>query len=133
MNVHRPIMVIEDDTVIRRLIAEILIDAGHRVVECASGEEALTLLDESHPKLITLDLAMPSMDGVQFLRELQARTRMDPIPVVLVTAAPEFLRRDVAVEGYVAVGKPFRMEQLLSAVEESLGRSQTASRRTTQT
>ncbi|MHB0869948.1 MAG: response regulator [Chloroflexota bacterium] len=121
MGDRKRIMVVEDDTTIRQLMADILRDAGHDVVGCASAEEALSSIDSTHPDLITLDLAMPAMDGVEFLRVLRERSGRAGISVVLVTAAPEFLRRELAQQGHQILPKPFHMDQLLDAVERALG------------
>lgn len=118
---RKAIMVIEDDATVRQLIAEILRDAGHTVVECTSAEEALSCLETTRPALITLDLAMPSMDGVQFLSLIRRHASTAHLPVVVVTAAPEFLRLQLIGEGEAAIGKPFRMEQLLDVVDHALG------------
>ncbi len=118
-------MVVEDDAAIRQLIAEILREAGHEVVECASGEEALSSLDAAHPALITLDLALPSMDGLQFLQLVREQPQFREIPVVVVTAAPESLRLELLGGAHAAVGKPFRTDQLLSVVGSVLARKDT--------
>ena len=120
------IMIVEDDPTIRQLMAEILRDAGHEVVECASGEEALSHLNADPPLLITLDLAMPSMDGLEFLRVLRERSDPAEIPVVVVTAAPAFLRHELLKEGHLTLAKPFHMEQLLEVVEHLLGQRRSA-------
>lgn len=124
MTDRKPIMVVEDDPAVRQLIAEILLEAGHEVVECASAEDALVQLDSVHPAAITLDLAMPSMDGIQFLSMLKERAGAAQIPVVVVTAAPEFVREALSGRGQPTVGKPFYIDQLLSAVQHALGRHQ---------
>ncbi len=117
MQERRIIMVVEDEPSVRQLIAEMLRDAGHDVVECAGGEEALRVLDSVQPALITLDLAMPSMDGFQFLGLVRSRPGMARVPVVFITAAPEFLREQIAEQGEPVIGKPFLMGQLLEAIE----------------
>ncbi len=126
MDDRKQIMVVEDDFTIRQLMAEVLREAGHQVVECASGEEALSRLDSTHPSVITLDLAMPSMDGVEFLRVLRQRTDATRIAVVVVTAAPEFLRDELSEEGHSTLAKPFHVDQLLEVVERATGQRQTA-------
>jgi len=115
-----PIVVVEDDTTVRQLIGEILRHAGYQVVEFGGAEEALAFLETVQPALITLDLAMPCVDGFRFLRLLQQRPGVAHVPVVVVTAAPEFLRSSVAVLGHPVVAKPFLMSQLIGAVERSL-------------
>lgn len=118
-------MVVEDDAAVRQLIAEILREAGHEVVECGSGEEALSSLDAAHPALITLDLALPSMDGLQFLRLVRERPQFQETPVIVVTAAPECLRLELLGSRHAAVGKPFRTDHLLSVIGGALARKDT--------
>lgn len=124
MQNNRPILVVEDDTAIRQLIAEILRDAGHEVVECSGGEEALNFLNTVHPAAITLDLAMPSMDGIQFVQQLQKRPGFEQTPVIFITAAPDALRRAMLPKGHITIGKPFYIDQLLHAVRRAIGLNQ---------
>ncbi len=120
------IMVVEDDLTIRQLIAEILRDAGHEVMECASGEDALSRLESTRPSVITLDLAMPSMDGVEFLRLLRERSGAPEAAIVVVTAAPEYLRYELAEKGHWILAKPFHVDQLLATVERALDQQRAA-------
>ncbi len=124
MQNQRPILVVEDDTAIRQLIAEILRDAGHEVVECSGGEEALACLNSVHPAVITLDLAMPSMDGIQFVQQLQKCPGFEQTPVIFITAAPDAIRRAMLPKGHVTIGKPFYIDQLLHAVRCAIGLNQ---------
>lgn len=126
MDNRKRIMVVEDDSTIRHLMADILREAGHEVVECSTGEEALSGLDSIQPSVITLDLAMPSMDGVEFLQLLRDRSDTPRIAVVVVTAAPEFLRQELSAEGHSTLAKPFHVDQLLATVEEAMDRGQPA-------
>ncbi len=126
MNDRKRIMVVEDDPSVRLLIAEILREAGHEVVEYGSSEDALAEFESTHPDLITLDLAMPSMDGVEFLEALRQRADAARVAVVVVTAAPESLRNQLSEKAQETVAKPFHMDQLLDVVERALGRRQTA-------
>ncbi len=118
---RKVVMIVEDDPAVRELMAEIIRDEGHEVVECDGAMSALATLDSISPDLITLDLAMPSMDGFQFLRLLRRQPRMAQVPVVVVTAAPEDLRSQLSIEAET-VGKPFRLGQLIEAVERGLAR-----------
>ena len=120
----KPIMVVEDDPAVRQLIGEILRDAGHEVVECSSGEEALGCIDLVRPALITLDLAMPYMDGITFLRTLKKLPGLENTPVIFVTAAPESLRKAILSEEHVTISKPFFIDQLLHEVGRAIGLDQ---------
>ncbi|MGE5619089.1 MAG: response regulator [Sphingomonadaceae bacterium] len=120
MTARKRIMVVEDDTTIRNLMTDILQDAGYEVSGYASAEEALSCIDSVRPVLITLDLAMPSMDGVEFLRLLRERSGDAGPSVVLVTAAPEFLRQELAQQGHRVLPKPFHVDQFLDTVDRAL-------------
>lgn len=126
MDNHQPIMVVEDDPAVRQLIGEILRDAGHDVVECRGAPEALACLERVRPALITLDLAMPSMDGIQFLQLLRGLPGLTETPVIFITAAPETLRRSLLQEGQAAISKPFYIDQLLRAVGSAIEASRPA-------
>ena len=115
------IMILEDDPPIRQLIADILRDAGYQVVECSGAEEALSSFASALPDLITLDLAMPSMDGFQFLRRLEESADTARIPIVVVTAVPEPFRAPLQQRVEATISKPFHLEQLLTAVGQALG------------
>src|SRR5258707_8600086 len=79
------ILVADDSTFMRRPLTQALRDAGFEVVgEAADGDEALSLYRELRPDAMTLDLAMPGMDGIGVLRAL--RGERSSLPVVVVSA-----------------------------------------------
>jgi two-component system chemotaxis response regulator CheB len=79
------ILVADDSTFMRRLLTQALRDAGFEVVgQAADGDEALALYRELRPDAMTLDLAMPGMDGIGVLRAL--RGERSSLPVVVVSA-----------------------------------------------
>ncbi|RMG74018.1 MAG: response regulator, partial [Nitrospirae bacterium] len=67
------ILVVDDDPAIRMLYKEELEEEGYTVVVASSGEEALRLFDEVEPDLVTLDILMPDMDGIQVLRKMKEK------------------------------------------------------------
>jgi two-component system, OmpR family, response regulator CpxR len=86
-NGKRPILVVDDDVDIREVMAEILEDAGHRVLKAANGKEALDLLQSGkRPALIFLDLMMPVLSGPELLELLQSDQNLADLPVVVVSA-----------------------------------------------
>jgi CheY-like chemotaxis protein len=80
------IMVVDDDPSARDMIARLLAKEGCRVVEAASGREALELMDTHQVDLILLDLMMPEIDGFEFLRRFDAHEEWRDTPVVVITA-----------------------------------------------
>jgi len=80
------ILVVDDDPACRELLRRILPRSGHVVVVATNGKDALTAISEHPPQLILLDLAMPQMDGLTFLRNLREMPQYANTPVILCTA-----------------------------------------------
>ena len=80
------ILVVEDNPANMKLAREILAARGYRVLEAASGEEALDALRYIHPDLILMDLQLPGMDGLTVTRRLKGDPATRDIPTVALTA-----------------------------------------------
>ena len=78
-------LIVDDDPVARDLLAVNLKGAGYRLIQAASGEEALSLARTMRPDAITLDVMMPKPDGWQVLSALKADADLRDIPVIIVT------------------------------------------------
>ena len=63
MNASGSVLVVDDDTDVRTLVAELLTRAGYTVSEAPNGREALKLLFDERPDLVLLDISMPELDG----------------------------------------------------------------------
>jgi CheY-like chemotaxis protein len=81
-----PVLVVDDDPLIRELMRRALEKEGCLVAEAENGRVALERVRERPPGLILLDLMMPEMDGFDFLLELRRQDAWRTIPVVVVTA-----------------------------------------------
>jgi two-component system chemotaxis response regulator CheB len=120
------ILVADDSTFMRRVLTQALRDAGFDVVgEAADGDEALALYRQLRPDAMTLDLAMPGMDGIGVLRAL--RGERSSLPVVVVSAfSPAHGARavDALAEGaFDLVAKPVfgePLEQFVFALREKV-------------
>jgi two-component system chemotaxis response regulator CheB len=120
------ILVADDSTFMRRVLTQALRDAGFEVVgEAADGDEALARYRELRPDAMTLDLAMPGMDGIGVLRAL--RGERSSLPVVVVSAfSPAHGARavDALAEGaFDLVAKPVYgepLEQFVVALREKV-------------
>ncbi len=114
------ILVVEDDRDMRELISEVLTERGYGVVTAAHGEEALQRLEEKPFPVVVSDLKMPVMGGEALLDEINARDVLKPF-VILITAFGDI---DQALKlitrgAYDYIIKPFKMEQLLIAVNKA--------------
>lgn len=112
------ILVIDDEENIRLLYKEELADEGYEVSVAASAEEALVKIEAERPDLITLDIRMPGVDGIEFLRLLRERDR--DLPVIIVTAYGEY-KQDFSVwasDAYVV--KSADLDELKAMVRKIL-------------
>jgi len=78
------VLIVDDDPAIRMLYKEELEEEGYDVVVASSGEEALKLFDSEDPDIVTLDILMPGMDGIQVLRHM--KEKKPKLPIIMSTA-----------------------------------------------
>jgi len=110
----RRALLVEDEELIRALVAEILADAGWDVTEAGSGDAAVALLHQESFDLLVTDVHMPGRaDGYEVAR--QARAQSANLPVVVTTGRPEPGRPTLG-GATVVVLKPFRIDAMLSAI-----------------
>jgi DNA-binding response OmpR family regulator len=118
------ILVAEDSSTVRRLVATRLGADGFDVVEAEDGEEAVLLATAERPDLIVLDKVMPKLDGFEVIRLLRENEETRSIPIVMLTeqAGEEDVLDglDLGVEEYMP--KPFSPRELSSRVKRVLAR-----------
>lgn len=119
-NQKRRILVVDDDSSSREIVAKALEYEGYQVRQCESGVEALSVLNEWSPHLVLLDVNMPGLNGLETLARL--RVRDEYVSVIFVSA--DCLRDDVirgldaGADDYVC--KPFDVMELMSRVRSQL-------------
>lgn len=120
------ILLIEDDMieVMKLKRATDSLQLNHKITEANNGEEALQLLEkkDSLPDIILLDLNMPKINGIEFLKILKADDRLKYIPIIILTTSNN--QRDllecfkIGIAGYVL--KPLKYEDYVSKIEKLL-------------
>ena len=118
----RPILVVDDDAKIVRLVRTYLERAGHRVVEASDGRAALAAIALEMPALVVLDVMLPEVDGLAVLRAVR---RTDQTPVIILSARGLV---DDRIAGLAAgaddyLPKPFSPAELVLRVQRILERS----------
>ncbi len=117
------VLIVDDRPTNRRLLVTLLGYEGHQVIEAADGAEALPIALRERPDLIVTDIVMPTMDGVEFIRQLRAALGSDLPPVIFYSAT--YLEREARAlaqasgVGYV-VTKPTTREEFLRVVRVAL-------------
>ncbi|WP_374429684.1 sigma 54-interacting transcriptional regulator [Ideonella dechloratans] len=127
-----PILVVDDDPDLLRLLSLRLSAAGHAVTAVASAEEALARLELARPRLVLSDVRLPGMDGLKLYDAIQAR--YPGLPVILLTAhgtIPDAV--DATMRGVFSyLTKPFDGQELMAAVDRALAVSAAATPRTSE-
>lgn len=115
------VLVCDDSLLMRRMVAETLIEAGWELAgEAANGQQAIEQFRESRPDVVTMDVVMPEFDGIFGLTGIR---EIDPDAKVVIVSALNQTRliTDAIRKGaYDFIAKPFMPEQLQDTVESCL-------------
>lgn len=117
------ILVVDDESRMRKLVKDFLSKKGYEVLEAADGEQAMEIFyAETSLHLILLDVMMPKMNGWEVVKEIR---RVSKVPIIMLTAKgqeqDELMGFDLGVDEYIA--KPFSLKILLARIEAVLRRS----------
>jgi CheY-like chemotaxis protein len=117
------VLLVDDNSEVRRSVHRILAVAGHDVLEAGDGSEALDLLRQHHPDLVITDLVMPNKDGIETILEIRrehlavkilAITGGDPLGGPIYLAAAAKLGADAVMR------KPLRVTEFQALVDQLL-------------
>jgi two-component system chemotaxis response regulator CheY len=118
---------VEDSSLVRKMYGLVFSRREHELTLVSNGVEALKILDRSDTAydLILLDLNMPDMNGVEFIREVRGNPAASRIPIVLTTAEPEgsvlmIQARALGVAGVVR--KPWKPQEVKDLVQLAVKR-----------
>ena len=117
------ILVVDDESRMRKLVKDFLTKKNFQVLEAGNGEEAMDIFyEEKDIALIILDVMMPKMDGWEVFREIRKNSK---VPIIMLTARSderdELLGFDLGVDEYIS--KPFSPKILVARVEAILRRT----------
>ncbi|MGF1499046.1 MAG: response regulator transcription factor RpaB [Elainellaceae cyanobacterium] len=119
----RKILVVDDETAIRQILATRLSMGGYDVVAAANGEEALQAFSQEEPDLVVLDIMMPKLDGLAVCQEIR---KTSDIPIIMLTALGEIADRitglEMGADDYLA--KPFSPKELEARIKAILRRTE---------
>jgi len=116
------ILVIEDNEDNRRIVRDLLTNAGYEVIEAVTGQEGVTAAETQGPELILMDIQLPDFDGYEATRRIKANPTLSAIPIIAVTSyalsGDDVKAFEAGCNAYVT--KPFSPRELLAKIREYL-------------
>jgi two-component system KDP operon response regulator KdpE len=113
------ILIIEDDSQIRRFLRAVLTNEGYHPIEATTAQEGINQVGHRHPDLIILDLGLPDRDGLEVMRDLREWTTT---PIIVLTARSQendkVAALDIGADDYLT--KPFGTNELLARLRVAL-------------
>lgn len=114
----RNILIVDDNKLTRKILKDILENAGYGVLEAKDGEEALQIYRNKLPDMVILDIVMPGMNGFDLLRILRKEEENLMLPIILLTSQDNFEEKikglELGADDYLV--KPFNDKELLFKV-----------------
>jgi len=115
---RKRVLVIDDDMPLRGMLAAALRQHGFQVLLAGDGAEGQRALSIHHPDVILLDLAMPNVNGWDFLQRLQETGHLGKVPIIVVSAHLRVEPQAVLQMGVSAIlPKPFNLPDLIELIE----------------
>ena len=116
-------LVVDDSSTMRKIVTLALGGAGHSCLEAEHGTAALEKLKGARPDCIVLDINMPEMGGIDFLKARKSDPSLAGIPVIVLTTQDEAALREEAIGlgAKAFLVKPFVKDDLLATVRKVLG------------
>ena len=116
----RRILVVEDQEDNRRILHDLLTNAGYEIVQAENGEAALKAAAAERPDLILMDIQLPLLDGYEATRRIKADPALRAIPIIVVTSyalsGDESKARAAGCDAYIT--KPYSPRAILAKIRE---------------
>ncbi len=111
------VLVVDDEQLVRDLLVQFLSLRGYRTLGAKDGPEALSVVEQSAPDLILLDLMLPGMSGVEVLRKLRDKNFTGAIIIITGSYDEELLEEAWSLHPQEVIGKPIDLEKLLAIIQ----------------
>lgn len=130
LEVHKKILVVDDEDDIRLLISRVLTEKGYDVVTAGRGLEAVQMVQNEEPDMIILDAMLPEVHGFDICRKIKGSKKYGHIPVIMISAIyrgwryAQDLKDSYGVDDFIE--KPFKLAEFLEKVEKLLAEDNSA-------
>ncbi len=115
-------LIVDDAIFMRRMLGDILKQGGYEVVgEASNGKESLEQYKKSKPDIVTMDIVMPEMGGIEAVKEIMKLDKTAKIIMVSAMGQQQLVVEAIQAGAKDFVVKPFESSRILSAIERILG------------
>lgn len=116
------IAVIDDDEAIRHVLRSLLKNQGHTIVDAKDGFDGLSVIENTRPDLIILDVMMPDMDGWVLCEKVKEDPRLKHIPIIMLTVrdTAKDIMKSMETSADWHLAKPFNNKTLLDTIDKLL-------------
>jgi len=112
------VLIVDDAIFMRRMLSDILKEAGHTVVgEATNGRESVELYDKLKPDIVTMDIIMPEMGGIEAVKEIVKNDGLAKIIMVSAMGQQQLVVEAIQAGAKDFVVKPFESSRVLAAIE----------------
>ena len=122
--IGRTVLLVEDDSWLRYVVAELLADDGYRVREVSTGGQALAPVEQATPDAVVLDLNLPELSGLDVLHELRTGKQRLDLPVIVLSGALDGVARErlsrLTERADDVIEKPLDVGRLFACLEQSI-------------
>lgn len=120
-NTQKTIMIVDDVAFVRQTLRDILTEGGYRVVgEAVDGTEAISMYNKLRPDLVTMDVVMPQMSGIEATRRILKNDLMARVIIISAMGQENLVMEAINVGARDYILKPFTSVDVLKAVERGL-------------
>ena len=122
MTTDTTILIADDELSVREIVRRYLEKEGYNIIEADNGPKTLQLLYEQKPDLLILDIMLPEISGIDFLKQMRSKSVFDKLPVIILSALadPKTIRAglDAGADRYLT--KPYLVNNLVKTITEVL-------------
>jgi two-component system chemotaxis response regulator CheY len=112
------VLIVDDAIFMRRMLSDIIKEAGHEVIgEASNGREAIDLYAKQKPDLVTMDIIMPEMGGIDAVKEIVAKDKNACILMVSAMGQQQLVVEAIQAGARDFIVKPFESSRIVNAID----------------
>ena len=123
VDTRKRILVVDDETVVRDSLEEILTEKGFIVLKADDGESGYDLIAQETPDLLIIDILLPKLDGIALCEKIRKNSKLKHIPIILITGIYMDFNFRMKIQRGIAddfIVKPIRHDDLLAKIDKLL-------------